>query len=286
MGTRSKLLLKYTVCFDKTETLTTGKLTVCKITLFPNKDISSEDELLYYAATAELGSEHPLGKAIVEHYRKEHTSPELISPLQLQTLPGQGIRSLLQDGKTVHVGNAPLMSTLQSTQNYESEDIYNMKKQGKTVVFVSVDNAVVGAIVLSDTLKPSAVQVVSRIRDEYGIKVCMITGDDARTAIAIGDQLGIEHENIVAGALPSRKAEKIEELQKNGAIVAMVGDGVNDAVAFIYNVIMLPIAAGALYVPLGVSIPPVIAGFNELLSSLPVIFFSLLLHRYKPPQQY
>ncbi len=218
-----------TVVFDKTGTLTRGEPTVTDVIAAPSW---TEDGVLVVAASGERNSEHPLGRAVVQAAKQRGLA--LSEVTQFAALPGMGVRAVI-DGKMVLVGSKRLAKQSESresrierdgtTPNLESQ-ISSLESAGKTVMSVSVDGDVVGAIALADTPKAEAAEAVKALKD-LGLSVVLITGDNERTAQAIGRLVGIEQ--VHAQMLPEQKAEAIEFLQVHGKRVAMVGDGINDA---------------------------------------------------------
>ncbi|MDQ3757062.1 MAG: heavy metal translocating P-type ATPase [Actinomycetota bacterium] len=202
------------VVFDKTGTLTTGQMSLT--------DVVGDDDVLRRAAAAEAGSEHPVGRAIAQG------APSAPSAQRFAAVPGKGVRAEVE-GVVVHVGRRVLMQEagLLLSPKLESERT-RLEGEGKTVVFVGWNGMVRGLVAVADSLKPGAAQAVAGLR-ALDIDVAMITGDNARTAAAIADELGIEH--VLSEVLPAAKVEEVRRLQAEGRVVAMVGDGINDAPA-------------------------------------------------------
>lgn len=215
-----------TVVFDKTGTLTEGKLAVTDIVDL-SEDIG-ENELLRLAAIAESGSEHPLGQALVRK-AKESRLP-ISNPESFEAVSGNGLRATYA-GHTILIGNRRLM--------YESGikvdgridlTLSSLEEKGKTATLVSIDSKLVGIIAMADTIKESAKEAVDYLKNKMGIELIMLTGDNERTAKAIASKLGIGR--IIAQVLPQQKEEVISKLiSEEGRVVAMVGDGINDAPA-------------------------------------------------------
>ena len=225
------------VIFDKTGTLTHGKPKVTDIVL-NRKDLTEED-LLYHAASAEYGSEHPLGKAIVE--KAKDLSITLKEPEQFEAVKGLGVKAII-DGKTVLIGNRRFMSTNGVKVDDKTENMMSyLEDQGKTAMLVVINGTVAGIIAVADTLKEEAKKVVAKLHD-MGIRTWMVTGDNERTARAIAKQVGIDA--VFAEVLPAQKVEKVKELQEQGYVVAMVGDGVNDAPALAQADVGIAIGSG------------------------------------------
>ena len=212
-----------TVVLDKTGTLTTGKPVVTG--LVPAD--GSEEELLLLAASAERNSEHPLAEAIVNEARRRGLELETVAGFQ--AIPGRGISARV-NGYTVHLGNRALMEDIGATLNGLAESAELMAGQGKTPMFLAVGNEVKGVIAVADTLKSGAKEGVSQLQ-RMGLNVVMLTGDNPRTAQAMADELGIEW--VEAEVLPQDKAEVVRRLQSEGRVVAMVGNGINDAPALV-----------------------------------------------------
>ena len=224
-----------TIVFDKTGTITEGKPVVTDIIA----DGISEDELLMLAASAEKGSEHPLGEAIVK--KAEEKNIELKSLEDFKAIPGHGI-SVKIDGKEILLGNIKLIKDknleLDEKLFSSSEKLAN---EGKTPMFIAVDGVLRGIIAVADVVKPSSKEAIKILHD-MGIKVAMITGDNKKTAEAIGHQVGIDI--ILAEVLPEDKAREVKKLQGENVKVAMVGDGINDAPALAQADIGIAIGSG------------------------------------------
>ncbi|WP_367306079.1 heavy metal translocating P-type ATPase [Alicyclobacillus acidocaldarius] len=209
-----------TVIFDKTGTLTAGKPVVTDV--WTTEGVG-RDELLAAAAALEAQSEHPLGRAVVA-FAKDH-GVEIPMASEVQAVPGHGIQGTV-NGARVWIGNRTWFGG--QGLAIPGDVLAAFERAGKTVVLVAQDDRLLGAIAIADTLKPDAPGTVKQLQ-EMGIEVWMITGDEARTAQAIAQQAGIT--NVMAGVLPADKAAKVEALRKEGRVVAMVGDGINDAPA-------------------------------------------------------
>jgi Cu+-exporting ATPase len=224
-----------TIVFDKTGTLTKGKPEVTDVTVYDN---FMENEVLSYAASAEKNSEHPLGEAIVEAANQKGVAIGAIS--KFSAIPGQGIEGTL-DTKHILLGNPRLMQekgiditkTVAAIEKYASE--------GKTAMTLAIDGQVAGVIAVADTLKPDAAGVVKTLKS-MGLEVAMITGDNKLTAAAVAKKAGIDR--VLAEVLPEDKAAEIRRLQHEGRRVAMVGDGINDAVALAQADIGIAIGSG------------------------------------------
>ena len=224
-----------TIVFDKTGTITEGKPVVTDIIA----DGISEDELLMLAASAEKGSEHPLGEAIVK--KVEEKNIELKSLEDFKAIPGHGI-SVKIDGKEILLGNIKLIKDknleLDEKLFSSSEKLAN---EGKTPMFIAVDGVLRGIIAVADVVKPSSKEAIKILHD-MGIKVAMITGDNKKTAEAIGHQVGIDI--ILAEVIPEDKAREVKKLQGENVKVAMVGDGINDAPALAQADVGIAIGSG------------------------------------------
>lgn len=223
-----------TIVFDKTGTLTKGKPVVTDILTK-----MGEEELLTLAASIEAGSKHPLSKAIQQRAEDYHI---VFDPAKdIQTLNGYGMLGFCYD-KITHIGNRALMEQEHmEIEPYLAQE-EELLKQGKTVVWVAYDQVVVGLLGIADEIKGESKQVISSLRQQ-GIDVIMITGDNEITAQAIAKKAGIEH--VIAQVLPDGKAIEIAKLQEAGKQVAMVGDGINDAVALTKSNVGIAIGSGS-----------------------------------------
>ena len=219
-----------TVVFDKTGTLTEGKPSVTDVV-----DVSGigESELLRLAAIAESGSEHPLGQAVVRKAR-ERGLP-VSNPESFEAVSGHGLRATY-GSHTILIGNRKLMHENSITVNAEVDStLGQMEHQGKTATLVSIDGRLSGIIAMADTVKEGAKEAIDLLQHRIGIEVIMLTGDNERTAKAIASKLGIKR--VIAQVLPREKEEVIAKLKKEKeeedkvVVVAMVGDGINDAPA-------------------------------------------------------
>ncbi|MBV9134618.1 MAG: heavy metal translocating P-type ATPase, partial [Chloroflexi bacterium] len=317
-----------TIVLDKTGTLTRGKPSVTQIV---TTNGFREDELLRLAAAAEVGSEHPLGAALVSRARELQL--ELPAAHQFQAVAGKGILAEV-DGRHVTLGSAALLQDYRIATNSLGENADVLAGGGITPLFVALDGRAVGVIGVADTLRPESRGAVELLK-AIGLDVWMLTGDRTATAAAIAQQVGIDH--VIAEVLPDQKAARIESLQVNGGTVAMVGDGINDAPAlaqadlgiavgtgtdvamaasditligndlrsiataialsrktvsvikqglfwaFAYNVVLIPVAMGALYPLLGVLLSPVLAAAAMAMSSVSVVTNALRLRGFKQP---
>lgn len=223
------------VVMDKTGTLTKGQPSITDIVPFNGQ---REEEILRYAASAEKGSEHPLGEAIVNR-AKEKNIP-LIDPKDFKAIAGHGIEATI-DNKSVLMGNAKLMNDRGISLGDLGGKAEELSHQGKTPMFVAIDQNPAGIIAVADTLKENSQEAVKALQ-KMGIEVVMITGDNRRTAEAIGRQIGIGR--VLAEVLPEGKANEVKKLQAEGKKVAMVGDGINDAPALAQADVGIAIGTG------------------------------------------
>jgi len=330
------------VLLDKTGTLTQGQPKVTDVIATPS---SSQEEVLRLAASAERGSEHPLGEAIVRAASERQL--ELYPSSDFNAIPGHGIEASVA-GKKLVLGNLGLVKDMGLSLNGLEEEAERLWVKGKTVMFLGIDSQVAGIIAVADTLKPNAKGAVVELH-QMGIEVVMLTGDNLRTAEAIAQEVGIDR--VMAEVLPEHKAQEVKRLQEERKVVAMVGDGINDAPAlaqadigialgtgtdvametgditlisgdlggivtaislskrtmrtikqnlfwaFAYNTILIPVAAGVLYLAFGPSsvpsglhfilgdsgfLNPILAAFAMAASSITVVMNSLRLGRFKP----
>jgi len=204
----------------------------------PGTRNSQQRELLRLAASAEKGSEHPLGEAIVNRAKDEGL--ELVGPEEFKAIPGYGIRAVVQ-GREVLLGNLRLMQERGIDVAGTAERAETLSRQGKTPMFVAADRQLLGIVAVADTLKPHSKAVVAALR-RLGIEVVMITGDNRRTAEAIAGQVGIDR--VLAEVPPEHKALEVRRLQEQGKLVAMVGDGINDAPALAQADVGIAIGTG------------------------------------------
>ncbi len=223
------------IVLDKTGTLTQGRPAVTDIV--PHDGVS-EMEVLRLAASAESGSEHPLGEAVVEAGRARRL--ELEDARDFAAVPGHGIRATIGT-QAVRIGNRKLMQDEEIALGKLSEAADHLAQAGKTPMFVAVNGRGAGVIAVADTLKPHAKAAVAALRD-LGLDVLMMTGDTQRTAEAMAQQLGIDQ--VLAEVLPQAKAHQVKQLQAEGKCVAMVGDGINDAPALAQADIGIAIGTG------------------------------------------
>jgi Cu+-exporting ATPase len=315
-----------TVVLDKTGTITEGKPTVTDVIAAPGAPWTA-DELLRIVASLESSSEHPLADAVVRHARERGLT--LSVPEGFQSITGQGAVGIV-DGTFLAAGNETLMHEYAADPAPLAADAERLAGEGRTPVYVAMDGRLAGLLAVADPLKATAREAVARLK-AMGLEVVLLTGDNRRTAEAIARQAGIDR--VVAGVLPEGKVAEVRRLQAEGRVVAMVGDGINDAPAlaradvgiaigtgtdiaveasdvtlmrgdprgiaaavalsrrtmrtmrqnlfwaFIYNVIGIPIAAGALYPAFGILLSPILASAAMAFSSVSVVANSLRLRR-------
>jgi Cu+-exporting ATPase len=224
-----------TILLDKTGTLTLGQPVVTDIfAVLP----FSEDEALRLAASVEQGSEHPLAKAIIRMAGERHT--KLVKAAEFNALPGFGI-SARADGHDVLLGNDIMMRDNEIDSSEVQGEVEGFRDAGKTVLFLSVDKKIAGLFAVADTLKPDATEAISSLK-ALKIEVVMVTGDNQRSADYIARQAGID--KVIAGVLPENKAREVKSFQDKGHVVAMVGDGINDAPALAQADIGVAIGTG------------------------------------------
>jgi Cu+-exporting ATPase len=223
-----------TVVFDKTGTLTKGRPEVTDIVAGTMK----ADEVLFYSASAEKGSEHPLAEAITKE--ADEKSIKLVDPVEFQAIPGHGIKASL-NGRKVLLGNQRFMEDEGVDIKGLIAESDSLSEQGKTPMFVSVDSSASGIIAVADMLREESVDAVRKLH-ELCVEVVMITGDNRRTGEAIGRNAGIDR--ILAEVLPQDKADEVKKLQSEGRVVAMVGDGINDAPALAQADVGIAIGTG------------------------------------------
>jgi Cu+-exporting ATPase len=322
-----------TIVLDKTGTLTLGKPTVADVIAFnTSSPVQDKRELLRIAASVEKGSEHPVGRAILKE--AERQGLELFEPEEFKASGGFGVQARI-NGQLVYVGKPGWFIEMGVDMVGGDDHLRTLQSQGKTLMAVVVEKELAGLIAVSDSLKPDSKAAVSKLHAQ-GLKVVMLTGDNIQTARSIGEQVQVDE--IFAEVRPEEKSIKVKELQGEGRMVGMVGDGINDAPAlaqadvgiaigtgtdvametadvilasgnllgvsraiqlsratmrtvkqnlfwaFIYNIILIPVAAGLLY-PL-VFLPsalrqlhPILAALAMALSSITVVSNSLRLYR-------
>lgn len=315
-----------TVVFDKTGTLTNGKPKVTDI--IPSNKLK-EDDVIKLSAAIEKGSEHSLAEAIVN--KSQELNLELAAVSKFQAIAGKGVEGFI-DTKKVLLGNRRLMDAENIDYQKATKQMSQLENDGKTVMILALNGKYSGLIAVADTTKDSAEEAVREL-GKKGIEIVMITGDNQRTASAIAQKLKIKR--VLAGVMPDEKEAEIKKIQAEGKIVAMVGDGINDAPAlasadigiamgsgtdvaieaaniilvskdlnavassielskktmgtikrnlfwaFGYNVLLIPVAMGALYPSTGMLLNPIFASVAMALSSISVVSSSLLLKKVK-----
>lgn len=224
-----------TIVFDKTGTITKGKPAVTDIISISSY---SEDEILKLAGIAEKGSEHPLGFAIYEMALNKF---ETISDANnFEAIVGQGIYAQY-DNSNIYVGTRKLMSENNIVYSDYEDTIQSLESKGKTAMLMAIDHSLVAIIAVADTIKETSFEAVQSLH-KLGIELYMMSGDNKRTAKTIADQVGIE--NVLAEVLPEDKAKEVDKLMKQGKVVAMVGDGINDAPALVTANIGMAMGSG------------------------------------------
>ena len=224
-----------TVVFDKTGTLTKGTPSVTDVVPLGGL---TEAEVLRLAASAETGSQHPLAQAVVRAASERKLAVSECE--RTEELPGRGLRAVL-DGRTMLLGNRTLMAEASVPTESASATLERLQSGGKTAVLLAVDGKLAGIVALADTLKEHSADAVRALKT-MGIEVVLLTGDNRATGEAIGRQAGIDQ--VIAEVLPGQKAAKIKELQAKGRIVAMVGDGINDAPALAQSDVGIALGSG------------------------------------------
>jgi Cu+-exporting ATPase len=316
------------VAFDKTGTVTEGRPAVRVVEPAPgNPQELDEQRLLQLAASVEQLSEHPYAEAIVAE--AERRSVPLAAVAEFETLTGQGVFGVV-DGRRVALGNAVFMSELGADPAPLQRRVDRLASDGHSVLYVAVDGLLAGLIAVADPIRPTSREAVSRLQ-RLGLEVVMLTGDNPATAEAVARAIGVER--VVAGVLPRQKLEEVRRIQAEGKVVAVVGDGLNDAPAlaqadigiamgtgvdvaveaaeiilmrndllgvvdavelsrrtmrvirqnlfwaFVYNVIGIPVAAGALYPLFMLLLTPPMAAAAMAASSVSVVTNSLRLRK-------
>jgi Cu+-exporting ATPase len=223
------------VVFDKTGTLTQGKPSVTDV--IPLARITAED-VLRLAAVAEHGSEHPLGRAVVQAAIDKKL--EISEATAFKAVPGQGI-VVEHEGSTIIVGNRKLMNQYRIDLSEAETQIMGLEDEGKTVMILANESSPLGMIALADTVKEDAPAAVADLK-EMNVQVVMLTGDNSRTAKSIAARLGID--GVISDVLPEQKERVVKDLQRDGKIVAMVGDGINDAPALAAANVGIAIGSG------------------------------------------
>lgn len=226
-----------TVIVDKTGTITEGKPTVETVCTFSNE--LSKKEVLEYIVSLNTNSEHPLAEATVS-YGKEHNSEILVSE-NFSAVTGKGVEAII-NGKNVVLGNPKMMEYAQANITSKmNEEANSYQKQGKTVSYLAIDNSVMGYVVIGDKIKETSVEAI-KILQNKGIDVIMLTGDNYDTAKAVASTLNLA--DFKASMLPADKLKEVEKLQDNGRVVAMAGDGINDAPALAKSEVGIAMGTG------------------------------------------
>ena len=322
-----------TIVLDKTGTVTMGKPAVVDLVVL-DADLRTENELLALAASVERASEHPLGRAIFKEAEKR--GQDLWEPTEFRAFGGEGVQAKI-NGESVFVGKPSWFEGMGMDLSKAQGKIKGFQDQGKTVILLAKGNKPAGLITLADTLKPESAKAIEDLHD-MGLRVVMLTGDNFQTARAIASEVHIDE--VVAEVKPEEKSSKVKELQSEGRLVGMVGDGINDAPAlaqadvgiaigtgtdvaietadvilasgdltgvskaiqlsrttmrtikenlfwaFFYNVVLIPLAAGALnplhFIPGFLRhLNPMLAALAMAMSSITVVSNSLRLYRTK-----
>jgi len=223
------------IVLDKTGTITKGEPSVTDVVTIEGHVAR---EILRLAASAEKGSEHPLGEAIVRKADEEQIALE--APTDFAAIPGHGIEAKIGD-KHIWLGNLKLMQDKGISLKNMEQKAADLSRQGKTPMFVAVGGEIGGIIAVADTLKETSEAAIAGLRD-LGLEVVMLTGDNQRTAEAISKQVGVDR--VFAEVLPEQKAQQVKQLQKEGKRVGMVGDGINDAPALVQADVGIAIGTG------------------------------------------
>ncbi len=224
-----------TIVFDKTGTITEGKPEVTDIVTVNSM---TEDDLLILAASAEKGSEHPLGEAIV--HDAENKALTLLKTQKFNALPGHGIEVNIEN-QSLLLGNKKLMIDRGISLDLVEMTADILAGEGKTPMYIAKDGQIAGIIAVADTVKANSLKAIEKLH-KMGLEVAMITGDNKRTAEAIAKQVGIDR--VLSEVVPEEKANEVKKLQAEGKIVAMVGDGINDAPALAQADIGIAIGSG------------------------------------------
>jgi Cu+-exporting ATPase len=225
-----------TVIFDKTGTITYGEPSLTDLLVEEGFD---KDTVLTLVASVETASEHPLGEAIVQEAKVRGLS--LHEPSNFAAIPGLGLRADVANQEII-IGNIKLMQINNiSFSDRLLKEADKLADEGKTPMFIAIDNQPAGIIAAADTVKPTSLVAIRELM-RLGLEVIMLTGDNARTAHAIARQVGITR--VLAEVLPEHKAEEVKKLQKEGKIVGMVGDGINDAPALAQANVGIAIGTG------------------------------------------
>ena len=224
-----------TVVLDKTGTITKGKPVLTDLKVYNNFD---GNEILQLAASAENNSEHPLAEAIVNGAKERNV--EFKQYDKFRAMPGYGIRATIDD-KEIQIGNRKLMASRKISTEAAEKDYEILSNEGKTPMFISVNNELAGLIAVADVVKETSKEAVEKMH-KLGLKVIMLTGDNEKTAKYIAKEVGID--SVIAEILPFQKSEEVKKLQEAGEFVAMVGDGINDSPALAQANVGIAIGSG------------------------------------------
>jgi Cu+-exporting ATPase len=225
-----------TLVVDKTGTLTLGKPTLTGVEAAPGFD---HDEVLRLAAGLEIRSEHPLADAILRGAEAKGLKATKVA--DFSTVTGQGVKGVI-DGRAALLGNARLMESAGIEIAPLAESAEQRRKNGETVMLLGSDGKLAGFVAVADPIKPGAAEAIAKLH-ALGLKIVMATGDNATTAKAVAGELGIDE--VRAGMRPEEKLQLIDELQRKGAVVAMAGDGINDAPALAKADVGIAMGTGA-----------------------------------------
>ncbi|WP_338026074.1 copper-translocating P-type ATPase [Abyssisolibacter fermentans] len=223
------------IVLDKTGTITKGKPELTDIKPY-NRSI---EELMQTAAQAEMLSEHPLSKAVLN--KAKQMKLDLKEPEKFEAIPGKGVNCII-GGNNIHIGNQKLMDFENINTSEIEGDIKQLQKQGKTAIIVAENRAVIGIIGIADVVKERSKEAINKLL-KMNIDVYMITGDNERTAHSIAEQVGIK--NVIADVLPQDKSNYVNDIKKDGKVIGMVGDGINDAPALAVADVGFAIGTGA-----------------------------------------
>lgn len=224
-----------TVILDKTGTITKGKPVLTDLKVYNS---FNENEILQLAASAENNSEHPLAEAIVNGAKEKNV--EFKQYDKFRAMPGYGIRATI-DEKEIQIGNRKLMASRKISTEAAEKDYEILSNEGKTPMFISVNNELAGLIAVADVVKETSKEAVEKMH-KLGLKVIMLTGDNEKTAKYIAKEVGIDR--VIAEILPFQKSEEVKKLQEAGEFVAMVGDGINDSPALAQANVGIAIGSG------------------------------------------
>jgi len=226
------------IVIDKTGTITKGKPEVTRLINYSN---FSDTEILKLSASIESKSEHPIAETIVNYAKSKQL--EIYGCEDFKAFPGYGLKGKVNN-KEILIGTKELMLENNIVLDVIEQDALKLEETGKTVIYIAINGKSVALISIADTIKEDSKEAISKLQ-KFGIDVFMLTGDNEKTAISIGKQVGILQDNIFAKVLPENKSTKVKELQKKNKIVAMVGDGINDAPALAQADIGFAIGSGS-----------------------------------------